>query len=520
MLENWNDPDALYKAAIACNEQGQHEEALALLERTATHPSYLARARARQATILRQLQRPKESFPMALQAINADMSLVEGWECAASLLIGNKKWPEAKNLLALAVNAIPDDATLNAYHSLALGKDGEPSQAYIYAQKALRLDPNLTPAVLALIEAFCELGYYDKALQDTVQLQSGSAPDAAAFSYGSLAFMNGQYAPGLKAMTSIINSGWRGGDIPEWNGEPTNKRVIFYGGQGYGDMLQFARYIGPLSQRTLNACLHLPRNLTRLIGDSFSHLPLSIHEDDAKNINIPMPTRTTIGIPRDIELRSSLPSLATFTAGGFDAMSASVPYLHASMDLRAEWRKRLAHIPRPWIGMVWAPGTWFNSNPSRTISYDILKPLVDLARAHLISLQLGSEAEKAAQDNLFNAAPFITDFADSAALASELDLLITFDSAPAHLAGAVGTPVWTMLHYNGDWRWLIGREDSIWYPSMRLFRQNQPQNWAGVVDPITDDLRRLLQGDRSVLQPRAWEGPTPVRSPYALPLPQ
>jgi tetratricopeptide (TPR) repeat protein len=520
-LAQRNEPEALYRAGILSCKLGQFEPALAFLERAAAHAPMLARARAQQATILRQQQRPKEAFPLALQAINADMTLAQGWECAGALLIGNKKWPEAKHLLALAVNAVSDSAVVHAYYSLALGKDGNLDLAYQHAQKALQLQSNLPAAILARIEALCEMGHYDLALRDTNALQHNQhATETANFSFGSLAFINGDYARGMKAMSAVINSGWRGGDIPEWNGEVTDKYVVLYGGQGFGDMLQFARYIEPLSKRIPKRCLVLPRNLTRLFADSFPNLPLAIHEDDANKNDVPMPQQTSVGIPQDADLRCSLPSLANFTEDGFDTMAWLVPYLRAREDLRAAWRKRLAHIPKPWIGIVWAPGTWFTSNPKRVLSYDVLKPLAALAGQHLISLQLGDEAEKAVQDGLFNAAPFISDFADTAALISELDLLISFDSAPAHLAGGLGQPVWTMLQFNTDWRWLVGREDCMWYPAMRLFRQSQPEDWQGMVGEMAVELERFLRGDKSVLQSKPWIGPTPVRNPQALPLPQ
>lgn len=514
-----DNPDDLFRSGLLCQKLGQHARALDYLERAAAHPLVRAHARARQATILRQLCRPKESFPMALQAINADMSVAEGWECAGALLIGNKKWPEASKLLALGVNALPESAILHAYYALALAKDGKPVLAYQHVQIAMHLEPELSVALLARIEAYCEAGYYDLALKDTVLLQDKDMPEAARFSFGSLAFMTGDYTRGMSAMIGIINSGWRGGEVQEWKGENLReRRVIIYGGQGYGDMLQFARYIQPFCDRAPHVVLHVPRNLTRLLADSFPGISLSIHEDDASQGSVPMPSGTSVGITQDVDFRCSFPGLIAYREGGFDVMADKVPYLSVRSELSQAWRDRLANIPRPWIGIVWAPGTWFNSNPSRTISYETLRPLIDLAGPHLISLQLGTEAEKTAKDGLFNASPYISDFADSAALINELDLLITFDSAPAHLAGALGKSVWTMLHFNADWRWLVEREDSIWYPTMRLYRQKQPQDWNAVVERMVDDLKRFLAGEKDALRSKAWVGPSPIRNPHALPL--
>lgn len=521
-LEKSDHPEALYKLGVLHHQIGNSQRALDYLERAAGHPFLLPRARARQATILKQLSRPKEAFPMALQSIKADISLTEAWECAGALLLAHKRWTEAGQLLQLSIAHHSQNATLHAYYAIALAKSGNPVLAYAHVRHALQLQPDLRLALLARIETLSEAGHYDVALKDAAFLKDSHGSEAAAsnFSFGSLSFMTGDYARGMKTLVGFINSGWRGGDIPEWNGENLeDQSIVLYGGQGYGDMIQFARYIQPLFSHMHNVWLQVPRNLTRLFKDSFPNLKISIHQDEAGHQSAPMPSETMIGLPPDIKRRSSLPSLSNFIEGGFDAMVQQTPYLRVRADLAATWRERLAHIPRPWIGVVWAPGTWFSSNPNRTLSYETLSPLVKCARSHLISLQLGDQAEKVTADGLYNASPLIADFADSAALVSELDLLITFDSAPAHLAGALAKPVWTMLPFNADWRWLVGREDTLWYPTMRLFRQRHPNDWSDVIGRITVELQKFLAGNESVLKAEPWVGPTPVCSPDALHLP-
>jgi hypothetical protein len=238
--------------------------------------------------------------------------------------------------------------------------------------------------------------------------------------------------------------------------------------------------------------------------DSFPSIPVVVEGETAEK--------------DDASWRCSYPTLANFSEGAFDPLANKIPYLKVNDELAAIWRKRLAHIPHPRIGLVWTT-PWEMNNPFRVMKFEALKPLIDIARPHLISLQLGPEAKLAADAGIFDVSPFISDFADSAALISELDLVITLDSAPAHLAGALGKPVWVFLPFNAEWRWLIGREDSIWYPTMRLFRQTRPQDWSDVLLRICVDIKSFLSGDKSTLNPPPWNGVTLNRHPHAVPLP-
>ena len=308
---------------------------------------------ARQATLLRQQGNPKEAFTLALRAIEADNAVAEGWECAGYLLIHHKKWGEARKLLALAIKAVPESAAVNAYYAFALAKDGDPAQGYRYAQRALQLQPGQSAGIMARIECYCEAGYFDLALRDTALLQDKNIPDSTSFAFGSLAFMSGDYLRGLKAMIRVINSGWRGGEMPEWQGEKTDKHVVFYSGQGYGDMLQFLRYLPLLLPRVGPASLFIPRVMARLMRDSFPDLDLFIFKEDAGRDDIPLPPGTGIGVP-DAALRSSFPALATF-AENFDARATAIPYLRADRVLVEGWRRRLASRPRPWMASPGRP---------------------------------------------------------------------------------------------------------------------------------------------------------------------
>jgi hypothetical protein len=195
----------------------------------------------------------------------------------------------------------------------------------------------------------------------------------------------------------------------------------------------------------------------------------------------------------------------------------STPYLAASAERRAFWRDKLRDMPRPRIGLVWAGGKNFMNDAQRSLSADSLHPVIACGAAHFVSIQKG-RPEKLA--GIFDAAPDLEDFADTAALIEELDLVISVDTSTAHLAGALGKPVFILLPFGSDWRWFLGREDSPWYPTGRLFRQRKLGDWAGVIGAVTGEVQKLIAGDRSILQPVPWRGESLRQNPDALPLPE
>ncbi len=192
------------------------------------------------------------------------------------------------------------------------------------------------------------------------------------------------------------------------------------------------------------------------------------------------------------------------------------PYLTASTERRALWPSKLRDLATPRTGLVWAGNKkWYNDG-RRSLSLDALRPLLAAHAAHFVSLQKDC-SEKAT--GAFDAAPMLDDFADTAALISALDLVITVDTSVAHLAGALGKPVFILLPFNADWRWLLGREDSPWYASARLFRQTRPGDWAAVIEKLTGEVKKFVAGDKSVLEAPRWQGENLRQNPHALALP-
>lgn len=440
-----------------------------------------------------------------MNIIRQDSTRADAWELAGFFLVSRKKWDEAAKLMGIAIQAFPQHPRMRTHYAMALDKTGHLDEAWKQVNHVLQQAPELVEALLTKIEILSDAGYFDLALRESAKLYGKNIDDTAMFCEGAASFLTGNLTHGINLLSKVTRSGWRGNPLPEWDGlSDPDKHVVIYNSQGFGDLLQFARYIERAKPMVGSLTLQIPRTMERLMRDSFPDLSLLIEAAHCE-------------LPEQITHRYSLMSLTNNGGADFDPLAQKIPYIKANPALVSEWKGRLANIPRPHIGVVWM-SPWQMNSPFRVVNFDELKPLIDVAGKHLVSLQMGPDAKHAADAGLFDASPHIKDFADSAALVSELDLLITLDSAPAHLAGALGKPVWTFVPFSAEWRWLVEREDCIWYPSMRLFRQAQPQGWSEVFAKISADLSKFIAGNLSVLNPKPWNKQLPQRHSNAYPL--
>jgi hypothetical protein len=186
----------------------------------------------------------------------------------------------------------------------------------------------------------------------------------------------------------------------------------------------------------------------------------------------------------------SLPMAMGLTAAD---LPGTVPYLRADPARVKRWRQRLARLPKPLIGLVWAGRPSHLNDANRSVTLDRMAPLA-AAGGTFLALQKGRAAAQALDPppgmRIERLDAEIADFEDTAAILAIADLLISVDSAPVHLAGALGRPAWVMLPFVPDWRWLLQREDSPWYPSLRLFRQPSRGDWGSVFQSIATELQK------------------------------
>lgn len=267
-------------------------------------------------------------------------------------------------------------------------------------------------------------------------------------------------------------------EIPRWDGHQplAGKTVLLVGEQAFGDTLQFVRFIPHLA--ALGAQITLECQAPPLV-------PLMRDQAGLANVIC-----RGDAIPH-VDYRIPLLSLPLLLQTPVESLAEMVPYLAPTQDKREQWHVRLAGDTRLRVGLCWW-GRQTLRNRRRSCPPELLAPLATLPGISLYRLQLGDDVP-APPFSLLDHTGLIADFSDTAALISCLDLVITIDTAVAHLAGALGIPVWLMLPPTGDWRWMSGRQDSPWYPSMRIFRQSNSGGWQPLIAKLAEALASLAE---------------------------
>lgn len=266
-----------------------------------------------------------------------------------------------------------------------------------------------------------------------------------------------------------------------WEGQPLPGRtLLIHDEQGYGDTFQFLRMVAWAKARS---------GARVILEVNAETLPLARRMDGWDCLL----QRGSV-LP-SFDAHCELMSLPMAMGLTLADLPGAVPYLSADPQRLARWRRRLAGLPRPLVALVWAGRPTHPDDANRSMLLERLAPLA-VPGVTFVSVQKGEaglQAERApARMSLVPLAPEIRDFEDTAAILGSVDLLISVDSSPVHLAGALGRPAWVMLPFVPDWRWLLGRADTPWYPSLRLYRQPARGDWDSVVAALARDLARLV----------------------------
>jgi tetratricopeptide (TPR) repeat protein len=271
-----------------------------------------------------------------------------------------------------------------------------------------------------------------------------------------------------------------------WDGEPlSGKRIFIYGEQGLGDFIQFVRYLPLLQKMGAIVILECAKPLGRLMTDFKGYGRLEIKVDNKEP-----------QIKNSFDYHLPIMSLPRLLNATLETIPAKIPYLFADNDLKRIWQNKIEKKDALDVGVVWAGNPSHKGDRRRSVSVSRFSPLKEIDGVNLYSLQ--KEAHKLWTDQdpetLFtrNLGPQLSDFADTAAIISNLDLIISVDTSVAHLAGALGKETWILLPFSPDWRWLTQREDSPWYPTMRLFRQPASGDWDAVFESVTMALKQKI----------------------------
>jgi tetratricopeptide (TPR) repeat protein len=395
---------------------------------------------------------------------------------------------EAAAVLRQAADLAPDqpEALLNLGGILrALGRLGE---ARLAQETILARDPCHWAAWSNLAAILHDLGCPDEAVaawERSLALHPDQ-PDAR-YSRSLSLLLAGDFARGWEALEhrwqAVQHRGRaRHRHLPLWNGEDlAGQTILLHAEEGLGDSIHFARYVPLVAARGARVVLETYKPLARLFQglDGISHV---ITQGE------PLPSA---------DLQCPLQSLPRAFGTRLETIPSAVPYLRVPSEPANRWRAWLAGGGRR-VGLVWAGSPTHGKDRERSIAFDRLAPLWRIPGVSWFSLQIGARATDAADSAVADLSQALTDLTETAAAICALDLVIAVDTSVAHLAGALGRPVWLVLPTTPDWRWMLGRDDSPWYPTMRLFRQMQPGNWEGVIARVAAELRAgALDGGRA-----------------------
>jgi tetratricopeptide (TPR) repeat protein len=481
-----NDPHnaiTYHQIGIATKGQGHLQDAVAHYQQALRLDPNLADAHHDLGNALADLNHYGE----AIAAYQYAIKLRPNWPQAHDhlgtvfLAIGDFAQAIASHQTALAL--LPNDARTRCHLADALLQNGDVQTAISGYRRALADEPSNHEIHNNLGSAFIECHQLDDAIA-SFRRALELAPHVAAIrsNLAQALLTQGKLLEGWRMQESRWKTpGNPTGQFPPdvWDGgDLTGQTILLHAEQGFGDTIQFIRYAPLLAAKGARVIVECQSELTRLVASAPG-------VDHVFSRGQPTPP---------FNCRALFMSLPAYFGTTLESIPAKVPYLSAPQNLIQTWQQRLQHDPnRLKVGLAWAGNPKHKNDRNRSMPLALLAPLGQIPNITFYSLQKGAAADQLSNPNenfhLINHSNALTDFAESAALISHLDLVISVDTSIAHLTGALGKPIWLMLPYAADWRWLTDRNDSPWYPSMRLFRQPARGDWPGSVEQVKPALQ-------------------------------
>lgn len=473
--------------ALAHQAEGNATAALLAYRRYLSRVPESGEAWSNLSALLRGMGRAEEALEAARRGLEVDPASPDALANRGNALGDLGCWAEAREafLAALALDPAHPGARVNL--GWTLYREGRLEQALEADAEAVARHPGLPETHLNHGYTLLKLGRLEEA--ERAFLASLERDPDRALAHWNLAFvrlLNGRWAsawPHYPWRLKLPEAQVRAFQEPAWTGEPFEGRTLLvWAEQGFGDTIQFVRFLSEVKRRGGTVLLQAQAALLGLLEScAGADRVLGEHED-----------------PPPFDLQVPVLSLPAVLGADPAGLPAEVPYLSVPAPILAAPPGTLAQVLAPVagtqrVGLVWAGNPNQKDNPTRSLDPALLEPLATLPGVRWFGLQ------RAVQDydpgalpaalRATDLSPFLATFSETAWVLENLDLLISVDSAPAHLAGALGVPVLTLLSFSPDWRWLWGREDSPFYPTMRLYRQPRPGDWAGTIARLMADLR-------------------------------
>jgi tetratricopeptide (TPR) repeat protein len=405
-----------------------------------------------------------------------------------NVLLELRRSDEAVAVLTKALKIKPDYVEAHSNLGNALKEQNLAEDAIASYRQAISLNPNFAEAHCNLGVLFKELGDLDKAMScfsKALEVRPNYA--TAKLNLGLAFLLKGELEKGWKGYANRwkcrpLGKTQRTYNAPPWEGQDiTDKTLFLYPEQGLGDFIQFVRYLPLIREHGGRVITEAPEALYELISGSFEDFQIT----------------ETGKTPSQFDFHAPMLDLPILLGTTEHSIPAPEAYLNTPVELAQKWRKRLDAYDGFKVGLVWAGDPEHKNDKNRSIDPSHLAPLLQLDGIKTFSLQVGhdGEANKVLGEAILDLAPELTSFSETAAVVKNLDVVISIDSSPAHLAGALGCRVWTLLPFMPDWRWLLDGDTTLWYPSMRLFRQAIIGSWSCVIEDVCQALRATGRSD-------------------------
>lgn len=450
------DADSAYKAGVLLKEQGRLREALVYLDRGAE-----------------------------AQPDHAPIFATRGF-----IRAGLKRYEQAIGDYERAIRLDPAHAQACSNLGNALRALGHPEEALVWYDRSLALKPDFGSATNRAL-VLMELGRFSEA-DEAYQVAMGIDPQNPSLLWNLALF---------QLLQGDFEAGWRGREArwnipvfansyptiatPMWSGEEpvAGKTVAVFQSEGVGDVIHFVRYVPMLAARGARVILVVDQELCPLLSG-------------LRGVSHCLPRTKATTVP-PFDLHIAIDSVPFAFGTRLDSIPFGKDYLPPlDGQLVQAWEDRLGPREKLRVGLVWSGNPNHGNDRNRSMPLRLLSGLLDVD-ALFVSLQKNPRTEDAEmlreRKEIVDHTALLTDFAETAALVSCMDLIITVDTSVAHLAGALGRPTWILLPHVPDWRWLLGCEDSPWYPTARLFRQTEPRDYESVIERVRRDLSAMVE---------------------------
>jgi len=483
-----NYDEALYNRGSVLQKLKRFEESLASIEQALILRPGHAETLNNRGVTLHELKRYADALASYEQALALQPNHVEALNNRGSTLRKLRRFEESLASIEQALILRPDHAETLNNRGATLHELRRFTDALASYERALAMQPNYAEALNNRGHTLQELKRFEEALASFEQALALRPDYAYAHWNESL----------LRLLTGDFSRGWAKYEW-RWKSEDRNtkhnfsqplwlgaeaidgKTILLHSEQGFGDTIQFCRYVPLVAARGARVILEVEKPLRELMAGL-----AGVSQVVSKGEPLP-----------DFTVHCPLASLPLAFATQLESIPADMPYLSVPKAYAEKWKQRLPKSVSARIGICWAGNPNFEGDLSRSIGLRPLLPLLTGRDAQFFSIQkdLRAEDSEILQNNpqITHLGKEIETFGDTAAIISMMDMVISSDTSVVHLAGALGKPVWILLQFVPDWRWLLDRDDCPWYPSARLFRQDGTRGWDGVIRRVQDALRDFVE---------------------------